>query len=327
MIPRLGKIKAHHFAHKVANSACSCETYLHRLAKRTIKNKFDSSNEFLITYYQKVKCDKSGRCYLKEECENDILVTFDLKKYYDQCLVESPIQGFIADVLFFNSTKKYDPVLIEIQVSHKCTVAKTQSGLKIIEIEVNDEADITMLAKSSIVESSNSGSGPVTSFYGFVKDSKETKQMENRLVKRFYLFENYSVYVDSVSCRYAENKSDKRTLLELNIIDDIMSSSFTPYYSPFGISPYYYGLAKAIDLGFKVKSCSICKYVVYDDLSGEFICKLYKKLATPRCPEPKFALGCTYYRIDAKLIKDVREAMSDVSITKVERILPNEYDI
>lgn len=323
MIPRLGKINAHHFAHKVSQEYCGSETYLHKLAKQTIKRKFDSSEEFKISYCQSFECDKSGTCSVRKICKDKDVATFDLKKYYNQCLIESPVQGFIADILLCDSTERISvPVLIEIKVSHRCAEKKIHSGLKIIEIEINDEEDIARLMEPSISESSNDGLSPTIMFYGFDRNSKNTKSLDLYSVNRFYLFDNYSVYVDQLSCRDAEFKSYKKTLLELNIV-----YGYTVGYDYY--TPYYYGLAKAIDFGFKVKSCSICKYMAYDYLTGDFICKLYKKLSTPRSPEPKFALGCNYYRIDAKLMKDVRESisMSDVSITKVERIRPKEYDI
>lgn len=316
MIPRLGKINAHHFAHKVSQAYCCSETYLHKLAKQAIKKKFDSSDEFKISYYQSFECDKSVMCFLRKICKDKFVATFDLKRYYDQCLIESPIQGYVADILLCDSTQRIStPVLIEIKVSHKCDEKKIHSGLKIIEIEINDEEDVSRLMDTYISESSNDGLSPASMFYGFDRNSKNTKSLGFYSVNRFIVYGNYSVYVEQMSCRYAEFKSDKKTLLELNVV-----YGYTVGYDYY--SPYYYGLAKALDLGFKVKSCSICKYMVHNGIAGEYICKLYKKFATPRCPEPKFALGCNYYRIDAKLMKDVRESMSDVSIVRVERILP-----
>lgn len=41
MIPRMGKVRSRHFAHRGDEDNCGNETYLHKLAKRLIKEKFD----------------------------------------------------------------------------------------------------------------------------------------------------------------------------------------------------------------------------------------------------------------------------------------------
>ena len=40
MIPKLGEVKARHFAHKAETPNCNSETYLHKLTKLCLKNKF-----------------------------------------------------------------------------------------------------------------------------------------------------------------------------------------------------------------------------------------------------------------------------------------------
>ena len=46
MILKAGKAKARHFAHKVNTEHCGAETYLHKLAKRIVKRKFESDGKF-----------------------------------------------------------------------------------------------------------------------------------------------------------------------------------------------------------------------------------------------------------------------------------------
>ena len=48
MIPKLGKFKVRHFAHKAETPDCNSETYLHKLAKLRLKEKFYSSAPFEI---------------------------------------------------------------------------------------------------------------------------------------------------------------------------------------------------------------------------------------------------------------------------------------
>ena len=46
MSPVLGDIRDHHFRHKKVH--CSRESYLHKLCKRKLKERFDSQKEFII---------------------------------------------------------------------------------------------------------------------------------------------------------------------------------------------------------------------------------------------------------------------------------------
>ena len=48
MIAKIGEKKKPHFAHKGNGENCSSETYLHKLAKRLIREKFETSDTFNI---------------------------------------------------------------------------------------------------------------------------------------------------------------------------------------------------------------------------------------------------------------------------------------
>ena len=41
MIPRMSKVRSRHFAHRSDEDNCGNETYLHKLSKRLMKEKFD----------------------------------------------------------------------------------------------------------------------------------------------------------------------------------------------------------------------------------------------------------------------------------------------
>ena len=58
--------------------------------------------------------------------------------------MEKGINGFIADILLSSSSFK-DNLLIEIAVTHKCETSKINSGLRIIEIELNNENDLNSI--------------------------------------------------------------------------------------------------------------------------------------------------------------------------------------
>lgn len=167
MIPRQGAIRKWHFAHKPDSLIpCSYESYLHKLAKLKIKSWFDESKEFTITFRQKTMCsvldcpiNLSKKCFWHE------YNTYDIKKYYDTCTLEKGVNGFIADLLLTDSShSNRPPILIEICVSHKSTVEKINSGLRIIEISIKSEKDITSLIKDNEISEARDGSAV---FYNF----------------------------------------------------------------------------------------------------------------------------------------------------------------
>ena len=99
-----------------------------------------------------------------EECHEWKLDTFDLKQFYDTCIEEQSVDDYIADLLLTSSEKpNREPVLIDIQVSHKSTDQKLQSGQRIIEIRIKTEEDIKSLLSFPIVEN------PDTQF-GYIRD-------------------------------------------------------------------------------------------------------------------------------------------------------------
>ena len=118
-----------HFYHKEV-IGCSGETYIHKLAKKLIKEKFDNSDRFYIAYNVNKRCDKRD-CRLRNiDCQRKYEKNvIDLKKYYDTCTEEAQVNGFIADLLLTNSKKpNTKPVLIEICVTHACEEEKRNSA-------------------------------------------------------------------------------------------------------------------------------------------------------------------------------------------------------
>lgn len=199
MIPRMGKVRSRHFAHRGDDDNCGNETYLHKLAKRRIKEKFDREGPFEVGYYREVKCSDQDTCpFAKpEECHEWKLDTFDLKQFYDTCIEEQSVDDYIADLLLTSSEKpNREPVLIEIQVSHKSTDQKLQSGLRIIEIRIKTEEGIKALLSSPIVENPDTQFGYIrdietigfAKFHNFKKKASSPEPLEKRNIQRFYLF-------------------------------------------------------------------------------------------------------------------------------------------
>ena len=87
MEPKLGLKRIKHFSHK-ADTACDGESYLHKLAKRKIREKFEQAGSFPITFVRDVPCSQHKACLFFHESECQVRISstpFELKKWYDTC--------------------------------------------------------------------------------------------------------------------------------------------------------------------------------------------------------------------------------------------------
>ena len=321
MIAKLGEIKSRHFAHKAETLDCNSETYLHKLAKLRLKEKFYSAASFEIAYWQEVKCSDKSSCpfFKEEECKEKRLKSFDLKKYYDTCQEEQREDSFIADLKISSSQNpKRPPVTIEIYVSHKCSLPKKESGIRIIEVRIKDESDIQDLILHPIAEDEDcrysfEPRNPKCRFYGFNKEAKHLDSLDVRSIPRFYLFKSGSAFVSNMderrSCRECSRKDNPKAILELNIDRFYLDHP----------SPYEIGYVTALNLGYDVKTCQLCKFRKngFDSpygTSANFCC-LYKKYGTPQFPDSKDAMNCQYYRVDNDLIGEITQSLKDIIVS------------
>lgn len=323
MIPRMGKIKTWHFAHKGNDDNCNSETYLHKLSKRLIKDKFNSSQTFEIKYYKDTTCSDIMSCPFarKEECRYRELESHNLKEYYDTCLEEQRINGFVADLLLSNSAKPdRKPTAIEIQVTHKCTEKKYDSGLRIIELKINTQEDIINFLHKPLMENPEAEyrsstdyleSHEFAKFYNFKRDSSKTQELARRGISHFYLFRSGKAYVSNLddmrSCRDTK-KDNPKSIFEACIDSHYLD---TP-------SPYEFGFMAARQNGIAVKTCQFCKYHKNGFEVGigdsPIFCSLYKKFGLPMHPERQFAKECQYYREDKVLLDNLRAKMPSIVI-------------
>ncbi|MBP5332913.1 MAG: hypothetical protein J6Y66_01940 [Bacteroidales bacterium] len=323
MIARLGEVRNWHFSHRSGEAHCGTETYLHKLAKRRIKEKFDKGDSFKVGYYREVKCSDLSNCpfAINDTCKVHKLETFDLKSFYDTCQEEKEVEGYVADLLITNSQKpERGPVLIEVQVSHKSTAGKRLSGLRILEVRIREEEDIDKLLSAPIVENPDSRYVEVediktigyAKFYGFKKKSSTPEPLEMRSINRFYLFRSGKAFVSNMdefkSCRKVYQKDNNNALFEASIDSFYLGD----------INPYEYGYFAARQNGFEVKTCQFCKYhrdgyAMALGLDPIFCC-LYKKYGTPQTPEPQFAYQCAYYREDTVLLNEISKTMPTIVV-------------
>lgn len=322
MIAKLGAKNRHHFAHKKDTDTCNRETYLHMLGKKVLRDKFYTETNFPIEFYRTYDCDQKDQCaFYDSECRGKILDSFNMKDFYDTCEEEVPIDNFVADLLLANSKKPANkPTLIEIKVSHGCSQEKINSGLRIIEITINDESDIRVLRDNAITEViqdefwDEPQYHPASArFINFKRDSKKTVPMSIKSLTRFVLFHSGSVFVEQVQDQPGCDEQNKRRYpkakLELNMDCDYFSA-------------YEFGLVAAIDMGHPIKNCSLCKYhrSGFDFGLGEhpLFCCMSKSYGTPKFPKQSDAKDCQYYTPDQSIIAQTREALKQCIVTEVK---------
>ena len=259
LLPRAigSKYRRPHFYHKELVD-CSGETYLHKLAKKLIKEKFENSEKFEISYPITRTCQNTNCQLRNDKCEDKNQVCkYDLKQYYDTCTEEADINGFIADLLLTNrKSTNLVPILIEVCVTHACDEEKRNSGLKIIEIKIKNEEDINALLNMEVWEETHEWrygekevSGPLE-FIAFKRTLKEP--MEIGIARYvFGKFENQqNGYITFVNCRIAHNKVRKDSLCELNLLGNYQFQND------------YHSLLIWMYKHYNVRRCLICKFLL-----------------------------------------------------------------
>lgn len=142
----MGDQVAHHFRHKSSTDTCSRESYLHMAAKHTVAQAFNAAvaegRPFYLIRTREAHCNKWLHV-VREPCvTEEVAPSIDLTKWFTEARIEQGARGYIADVLLVG---KGHEIAVEIKVSHACDQEKIDSGLKIIEVDVEDESDIGWL--------------------------------------------------------------------------------------------------------------------------------------------------------------------------------------
>ncbi len=283
MIVKEGSERCKHFAHK--SDSPTCESYLHKLAKRRIREAFLEAKPFTITLNSRAVCNRE--CLLKNKCEFDDRQDFDLKKHYDKCKEETSHGGFVADLLLASSENPdRKPVFIEIWVTHECGQKKIDSGLRIIEIKIDSEEDIDAIVSSRNIVESDDGLNK-NRFYNFKiknKQSKEPVSEDSRQIYYLWIKDSGCFMADSYSCA------------EINTIPE------DAHYivSPFSFS-YSWAFLEFVKRGVNVKNCRICKYYLRGSICPLYErYSLYKKYGTLRISKTVTDKNCRYFsRIDS----------------------------
>ena len=287
LLPRAigSKYRRPHFYHTEAVT-CSGETYLHKLAKRIIVEKFYSQPSFIIEYPVTKECKKIGCIYKNPRCRKEsTLYQVDLKKYYDTCTEESAINGFVADILLTNSKNpNVEPVLIEICVSHPCDENKRNSGFKIIEIKIKGEQDVYGLNNETILceplyASTKERKVEFISFKRNISNNDPIK------LQRYVYIPNQNPmgYMTEIDCNKAQNRIRTDSEIELNLL----SKSYIDCHIVDAI------LWMTVHKGWR--RCNLCKFYYATKYEDSAICRLSKKYGKPAHPKMNEAEECRSY--------------------------------
>lgn len=317
LLPRAieSKHRKPHFYHKEIVE-CSGETYLHKLAKKVIKKKFNEQSKFIVGYYVNSNCTKTDCKYHNPSCrESNYLYQVNLKDYYDTCEEESTVKGFIADILLTNRTKPdIEPVLIEICVSHPCDEDKRNSGLQIIEIKIRNEQDIDELEQNDVL---------LEKRYGLIKErnvefiSFKREINEERTVKidRYILnsMQNPNGYITKIDCSKAKYKLRSNSLLELNLVN----------HNTYMRADIFTALLWQIE-NKGIRRCTFCKFYYATAYEDYAICRLSKNYGKPKYPSMDEAERCNSYSFQSHLKIDnffIEE------VTAVSPVMKPEYKV
>ncbi len=297
MVPHKGKRRRWHFTHKANIENCNYETYLHKIAKVKIKEAFLNASKFIISYDVPAICSKRDSCKINrgERCVCNGRVEHDIRQFYDRCEEESPYKNFIADLMLTSSTKpEREPILVEIYVSHKSTTQKVTDGVRIVELQIRNEEDIDEIVSSLKIVGDQSSDRyyfrdekPRNFFFNFkgqvLKDPSYFNEMRPNFIHYLWMYDSGYFKVDNCLC-----DDDPMKYIPANAHYIIGTEAFS----------WSWAFLEFIKRGVNVKNCLICKYSCNSSMSliEERICKLYKKLGTPRHPEIRTAKTCQYFK-------------------------------
>lgn len=294
-IPRLGKVRRKHFAHKVQLdlSECSLESYLHHTAKillyNSIKEKIANNDTLYLNYLVENHC---AVCHYPEEGNNNCFLSTTDKKYnllthFNTVQLENRADTFIPDILLMS--KDGNRIFIEIAVTHKSSDKKIISGNKIIEIVIKEEEDLALLSGDEI----------------------NPPSLKTRCIN--FNFKNQIIPIMREECPYGSKNvfvvyANGRAELFVNLTYPKyyrFKHKIRFYYRETEINCYSYNVQAfiacveaAYEEGVKIKNCYLCRYHGYQTRYSEGYLQVFCKFKRIRVPNSNYALKCKSYRAD-----------------------------
>lgn len=259
--PVKGQIRKKHFRHKV-HVDCSSETYLHNLAKlvffQTYNECLANNRPYLIEYKVPKHCDvcrENGPCNIGYEVKKT-----DLTRYFKDIALEVRDNEFIPDVLL---TSGRNSLYVEIAVTHFVEEKKTTSGMKIIEIHIDNEGDIDLITSCHLSEDDAR-----VSIHNFRKDPV-SGDYSNECQKTVYCF-----------ILHPSGKSIIRYVPVLEFESIAAKGAYVEKVDQFGRrsgkEEFLNRVSKAFQKGMKIKNCWLCTFHCLQYRTHESFCRLQK---------------------------------------------------
>lgn len=289
MIKRCGENNAWHFAHHMQD-ACKYDKYLHSIAEIRIQDWINSTSEFTIRLGHIECCKRYKQCVFYDNYCKNVEPKFkdhNLKKWYGNCVREKQVKigehTFVADLLWYNKTSEKDTIFIEINVSHPCDNIKINSGVRIIEIDINSENDIDDVIN-------NPTKNKLIRLYNFKPQEIPSFENPPKQLHRFILYDSMKGYVDyRVLC----HEIDDPEFIELNddnrfhfvdqrrgIFEITLHNEENHYFHDEG-GLYNIGYAVASQYFPSLKDCRLCIHQEkFSPIDTHVICSLRKKQGT-----------------------------------------------
>ena len=242
--------KRSHFSHK-NGERCDQDGYIHTTAKRLLKEKWDSDEPFEITMSVKTVCKHVANCLFCKStgysCSFGKTETYNLKEHYTQCLVEKKFGDFIPDLCLIDENDKHDPIFVEIWSKHKNSEKKANSNHMIIEIRLKTIPELEELPKHPITESET------VSFSHFKVLKKAPEASSGPKLMKYILYGgSLKSYIDKdkTLCSNYNTHHQRQAVLEIvGMRDEIYTlTDFRRLCT-----------AIAIDKGYDIRSCNICR--------------------------------------------------------------------
>lgn len=294
-----------HFRHKNSNPNCNPQTYLHRLAKKEYKRMFDSGEPFMVRYKSERLCQYYDICVFREEgdeCAKPGIDKIDLHSIYDTCQEEVGYKGFIADLLLTSSKEpERTPMFLEIAVTHKCDEEKINSGIPIIEIDVQEESDIHL----PLSETASGNTKPVM-LYNFDRKVKGKAIYDTRRITRSTILQGYNRTIswrkDEGTCLQMMGMPSRQFFYEIFLKKDVADSLGDTELQKLT----YAGLPSR---GIIPDFCIFCNKCRTKDKEtgklGEFFCKTAPKALLK-------SLNCPGFEFEKESIKEIFEQHKDI---------------
>lgn len=178
---------------------------------------------------------------------------------------------------------------------------KIESGIRIIEIQIQTEEDIVDIINSTILEES-----ATIHLYNFKRATSSTNNLANP-IQKYTLYSSLKSHVEKDKFTCKNYDINRKGIYEISIPYD----ECIPYFINSG-GLYIIGKVKAYLEGYLKKDCYLCKWQAAE-MNNEKFCKLYKKCGNPKYCRENDARTCSMFKVNEELINYAIDDLNEYS--------------